>query len=280
MKVDFHCHTTASDGTLSPEALIELAKEQGIEALAITDHDTTAGFKEAKPFAEAAGIRLIPGVEISCEWQGLTIHVVALDFDPDNSVLQKGLESIRVMRWERAERISDKLKKKRIPGALEAVKRAISGEIVGRVHFADFLQKEGIVKDTQQAFDLYLKQGRPAYTKQEWPEMKTIVQWILAAGGIAVIAHPYIYKMTRGKLNRMIQDFVAYGGQAIEVVNQPSVCSEQIGMADRAERYGLWASLGSDFHKPDQSYRNLGWLAPMPEKCVPVWRHFKIPLQK
>jgi len=278
MKVDFHCHTTASDGTLSPEALIELAKEQGIEALAITDHDTTAGFKEAKPFAEAAGIRLIPGVEISCEWQGLTIHVVALDFDPDNSVLQQGLESIRVMRWERAERISDKLEKKRIPGALEAVKRAISGEIVGRVHFADFLQKEGIVKDTQQAFDRYLKQGRPAYTKQEWPEMKTIVEWILAAGGIAVIAHPHIYKMTRGKLNRMIQDFVAYGGQAIEVVNQPRVCSEQVGMADRAERYGLWASLGSDFHKPDQSYRNLGWLAPMPEKCDPVWRHFKTPL--
>jgi len=279
MKVDFHCHTTASDGSLSPEALIDLAKAQGLEALAITDHDTTAAFQVAQPFAKAAGICLISGVEISCEWQGLTIHVVGLDFAPDNPTLQQGLAAIRAMRWERAERISAKLEKKRIFGALEAVKQAISGEIVGRVHFADFLQKAGFVQDTQQAFDRYLKQGRPGYVKQQWPEMKRVVDWIVAAGGIAVIAHPHIYKMSRSKLNRMIQDFVAYGGQAIEVVNQPRVCAEQIGMADRAERYGLWASMGSDFHRPEQTYRNLGWLAPLPEKCDPVWRHFKSKLR-
>ncbi len=278
MKVDFHCHTTASDGTLSPEALIDLAVNQQLNALAITDHDTTAGYEAAKPYAEQIGIRLVPGVEISCEWRGATIHVVALDFDPENAVLQEGLAQIREMRWERAERISEKLEKKQIHGALDAVKDKLSGEIVGRVHFADFLQQGGWVKDTQQAFDRYLKQGRPAYTKQVWPEMEAIVQWVRAAGGMAIIAHPHIYKMTRGKLNQMIQDFVRYGGQGIEVVNQPRVCSDQLGMADRAERYGLWSSMGSDFHKPEQTYRNLGWLAPMPDKCDPVWHHFKKPI--
>ena len=93
-----------------------------------------------------------------------------------------------------------------------------------------------------------------------------------------MIAHPHIYKMTSNKLNRMIEDFKEAGGQAIEVVNQPRRCAEQIGMADRAERFGLYASLGSDFHRPEQTWRGLGWLAPMPEKCRPVWELFKTPL--
>lgn len=274
LKIDLHCHTTQSDGKLSPLELIDLAKAQNIDVLAITDHDTTSGYEMAKSYAKEQGIVLVPAAEVSCEWQGRVIHVVALDVDVENPLFQAGLEQIRAMRWERAERISAKLEKKNIFGALESVKTQVSGDIVGRVHFADFLQRRGLVKDTQQAFDRYLKQGRPAYTKQEWPTMEKVVGWIREAGGVAVIAHPGIYKMTSGKLNRMIQDFIEYGGQAMEVVNHPHVNSEQTGMADRAERYGLWASIGSDFHKPEQTYRNLGWLANMPEKCEPVWNHF------
>jgi predicted metal-dependent phosphoesterase TrpH len=113
------------------------------------------------------------------------------------------------------------------------------------------------------------------YAPVEWPELTEVVDWILDARGVAVIAHPHIYKISSNKLNKMIEDFKAAGGQALEVVNQPRPCAEQIGMAQRAERYELYASLGSDFHRPEQSWRDLGWLAPMPKACQPVWQLFE-----
>lgn len=271
MKIDLHCHTQISDGSLSPRSLIDLAIEQAITTLAITDHDTTLGYEQIKDYAKDSGMQLIPASEISCQWRGHTIHVVGLNIDVANPVLQSGLKQNRVKRWLRAFEMDAKFQKRRYEGVLKDILPSIQEGMIGRSHFAQTLIAKGWVKDQQQAFDRFLKKGRPMYAEVDWPELSEVVQWITDAGGIAVIAHPYIYKMTSNKLNQMIEEFKQAGGKAIEVVNQPRVCSNQIGMADRAERYGLYASQGSDFHRPEQTWRGLGWLAPMPKKCRPVW---------
>lgn len=271
MKADFHCHTTASDGSLSPQALIDRAKHYEITDLAITDHDTTKGYESVIDYAQTQGINLITGTEISCQWQGKTIHIVGLNFAVNNPILQAGLLWNRVLRWQRAFQMIHNFKQKNVHQVFEDLMPMVKTSMVGRAHFAQLLMNRGIVGTQQQAFDRYLTKGRPGYAPVDWPQLSEVVGWITQAGGVAVIAHPHIYKMTRNKLNLMIAEFKAAGGQAIEVVNQPYVCSEQTGMADRAVRFELYASLGSDFHRPEQTWRGLGWLAPMPEKCTPVW---------
>ena len=282
MKVDFHCHTRASDGALTPEQLIDRACDYKVTSMAITDHDTTAGYQQVKEYATERGIQLYSGAEISCHWQGHTIHLVALDFDVDNQGLQNGLASIRGLRWERAQQILTKLSNR--PNFqnhdLEQLLHQQVGEgVVGRGHFAQMLIELEYVKNTQQAFDKYLKQGRVAYVPSEWPELPEVVKLINQAGGVAVIAHPSVYKFTNRKLNKMIEDFKNAGGQGIEVVNAPQTTSESLGMAERANRYELFASMGSDFHRPEHSWRGLGWLAELPAACTPVWQAFKTPLQ-
>ncbi len=273
-KADFHCHTTMSDGSLTPEELINRAVEYQLTHLAITDHDTTKGYEEALPFAEQTNIQLISGAEISCQWQKHTIHIVGLEMDVENKQLQEGLERNRQIRIKRAEEIDEKAKS-RFGSLLEKIKPKLKEGMIGRNHFAQELIAQGIVKDQTQAFNKYLKQGRPLYAPVIWPELEEVVKWIVEAGGIAVIAHPHIYKITKNKLNKMIVEFKESGGRAIEVVNQPRVCSEQTGMADRAIRHGLLASQGSDFHRPEHTWRGLGWLAPMPKDVDPIWNHLK-----
>ncbi len=275
-KADYHCHTTISDGSLTPEQLIDLAMEHDVTHLAITDHDTTGGYEAGLPFAKAKGLQLISGTEISCQWQGHTIHIVGLEMDITNDALQAGLKWNRVLRWQRAFEIDAKASKK-FGSLLENILPTIKGGMIGRNHFAHEMIARGLVKDQGKAFDKYLKQGRSLYAKVDWPELSEIVQWITGAGGIAVMAHPHVYKMSAHKLNTMLKEFKDAGGEGIEVVNQPRVCSEQLGMADRAKRLGLYASQGSDFHRPEHTWRGLGWLAPMPVGTDPIWNHFTKP---
>lgn len=273
-KPDFHCHTTLSDGSLTPKELIERAVQFEVTHLAITDHDSTKGYEQAVPFAEKTNVELISGTEISCQWQKHTIHIVGLQMDIANQQLQAGLEQNCQIRIERAQAIDEKAKP-RFGSLLEKIKPKLKEGMIGRNHFAQELIAQGIVSDQNQAFNKYLKQGRSLYAPVVWPELTEVVKWIVEAGGIAVIAHPHIYKMTKNKLNKMIEEFKQAGGKGIEVVCQPRVCSDQIGMADRAKRHGLYASLGSDFHRPEHTWRGLGWLATMPEGVDPIWNYLK-----
>ncbi len=278
MKVDLHCHTTASDGSLTPKEIIDLALEHEIELLSITDHDTTAGYESIKRYALERGIQLISGAEISCLWNNHTIHIVGLNFDVDNPTLQSGLEGIRQQRLLRSTQILEKLKQHpniEIDDIEQQLNKIVGVGIVGRGHFAELLIRHGYVKNGQQAFNKYLKKGKPAYAPSQWPELNQVVKWINQAGGVAVIAHPGIYKLTSRKLNRLISDFKLAGGQAIEVVNQPRHSADIIGMAERANNHKLYASIGSDFHTPAHTWRGLGWLAPLPQNAQPVWHLFE-----
>lgn len=270
---DLHCHSTASDGVLTPRALVERATGMGVDVLALTDHDELRGLEEAAATAEAQGIRLIHGVEVSVTWSGSTVHVVGLAVDPAHSGLVAGLAGNRGGRAARARAMADELARMGIAGALEgAYAFADNRDLIGRTHFARFLVERGVVKDVKTVFKKFLVKGKPGYVHHEWAALGDALAWIRAAGGVSVLAHPGRYHFGPERMRRLLTDFKDLGGDGIEVVSG-SHTAEQIPVyADLAEQYGLMASVGSDFHAPGEGGRELGRLARLPERCRPIWR--------
>ncbi|MGJ0430596.1 PHP domain-containing protein [Methylobacter sp.] len=273
---DLHCHSTASDGALSPTELIKRAHEQGVTSLALTDHDTTAGLAEARATAAASGIKLISGIELSTSWHDKCFHIVGLGIDPDYGPLAQATQNLQTVRLERAEKIAQKLEKKRIPGAFEAVKRAAGDSMITRTHFADFLLSQHHVSTQQEAFDRYLARGKPAYVSTPWAELEQAINWITESGGIAVLAHPLRYKLTANWMKRLLTAFKEAGGQGIEVVTSRISADEIKLVAGYAARFELAGSAGSDFHNPENQWVELGRLALLPPHIKPVWELLEV----
>ncbi len=268
MIIDLHCHSTASDGTLAPAAVVARAAAQGVTMLALTDHDTTAGLAEAAAAARRQGLHFVPGIELSALWAGMTIHVVGLDIDPDHPVLQAGQARQAEERARRAQAMVARLLELGFEGAEAALPEDLRG--AGRSHFARWLVAEGHAKDWRAAFKRYLSRGRPAYVPGRWPALEEVVAWIRAAGGVPVLAHPARYRLTHAKLERLLRQFVAAGGEALEVVSSSHGPEDRLRMARLATRLGLAASAGSDFHGPG-GFVELGRDLSLPEGCRPVW---------
>lgn len=272
---DLHSHSTASDGSLSPTDLVARAIEHNVDVLALTDHDGTEGICEAQHVAKGSGLRLIAGVEISVTWAKSTVHIVGLDIDPDNDILQQGLRTMRNERVGRAEEIANRLDKAGIPDALAGAKKYASEVMLGRLHFAQFLVEQGYAKDIKAVFKRYLVRNKPGYVPGEWATLEDAVNWITSAGGHAVIAHPARYKMTATKRRRLITDFKEAGGIGFEVVSGRQHPEEVKTLAALADQFELLASCGSDFHTPDNTWVELGKLAVLPKRCSPIWNKFK-----
>ncbi len=247
------------------------AKAQGVTTLALTDHDTVEGVSRAQAAAADAGLTLIPGIEFSSQWGKGGVHIVGLGIDIRSPALHIALQSQQLARENRALAIAERLELLGIPGALAGAQAESGGGQLGRPHFAQFLVAQGKVKDAGAAFKKYLGAGKPADVKFQWPDMEQVVRWIHEAGGLAVLAHPKKYPLTRTKMCALIHDFAELGGDALEVISgqQPSGVAEDL--ARIAEREGLAASCGSDFHRPDAPWQELGNFGPLPERCRPVW---------
>ena len=271
---DLHCHSTASDGALSPTELIKRAHQHGVTAIALTDHDTVAGIAEAQAVATEIGIQLISGIELSTSWQNKCFHLVGLGINPLYPPLRDATCNLQMIRMERAQKIAEKLEKKRIPGALEAVKKSAGEGMITRTHFADFLLSQGHVSSQQEAFDRYLGEGKAAFVSTTWPELELAVNWITQSGGIAVLAHPLRYKLTASWMKRLLLVFKQVGGQGIEVVTGRYNADEIKTLAGYAARFELAGSVGSDFHDPANTWVELGRLAPLPVNIKPVWELF------
>ena len=272
---DLHSHSTASDGVLTPAALMQRAAVQGVDFLALTDHDGLSGLADAARVSEQLKFKLVPGVEISITWGNATVHVVGLHVDPSDPVLNQGLSTIRQGRRTRAERMAEALARVGIPGALEgAYVHAINKDLIGRTHFARFLVEKKIVKDVKTVFKKFLVKGKPGYVPHEWTSLNEAVNWIHAAGGQAVIAHPGRYSFGREKMRLLLSEFKDMGGEGIEVVTGSHTPDQGTVYADLAVEFGLMASVGSDFHAPGEGGRELGRLAPLPERCTPVWQNW------
>lgn len=276
--IDLHCHSTASDGALSPQELVERAATQGVTHLALTDHDTVAGLSAAALSAAQKGVTLITGTELSCVWRSHTIHIVGLDFDPENRDFRDALAVQNANRWARARAIADKLGKTGVDDLLGKATAKADGDVPGRPHFARVLMDEGVVRDSAQAFKRYLGQGKPGDVRAYWPGLGEVVQWILGAGGVAVLAHPRKYKMTASRLSALVSDFKQAGGKAMEVSTSGQSSGDLGFLAELCRREKLLASQGSDFHFPGAPWCELGRIAKMPDGIEPVWHHFKSPV--
>lgn len=269
---DLHTHSTASDGTLTPTELIARAGAAGVRVLALTDHDNTDGLAEAARAADAQGLILIPGVEISVTWNTLTVHVVGLRLDPAGAELQTGLARLMEFRAWRAEEIGRRLAKHGIDDAYAGARALAQGRLVGRTHFARFLVGQRRAADTSEVFRHFLTRGKPGHVPGDWASLEEALGWIRGAGGEAVIAHPARYGLTRSRMQRLLGEFRELGGVGVEVVTGSHSRDEAFTFARHAREQRLRASAGSDYHGPENPWLELGRLPPLPEGCMPLWR--------
>ena len=274
MKVDLHCHSNVSDGLLPPGELAHRAADRGVELLALTDHDDIAGLAEARAAADERGMRFLDGTEVSVSWRDdASFHIVGLGIDPAHSALAAGLQSIRAGRDGRARRIAEALDQAGIHGAYEGAARlAEKASIISRAHFARFLVERKVARDVKSVFDHYLAKGKPGYVPHEWASITDALAWIGGAGGVAVLAHPLRYRVSRDELRVFLGEFKERGGQGIEVACGAHTREEVLECARLARYFGLKASVASDFHGPGESYADLGMMPPLPEDLDPVWR--------
>jgi len=274
LSIDLHTHSNRSDGTLSPAELVQRAAAAGIEVLALTDHDTVGGLDEAQSAASATGVRLVPGVEISAAWRAQSIHVLGIWIDPAAAPLRQQLGTQEERRRIRMRKICARLSQLSLPGdELLAAVEAAPG-LPTRAHLAEALRAGGHVSGTQEAFRKYLGRGKAAHVAADWPGLDEVVAWITAAGGVATLAHPARYALSAGGRRRLLADFVAAGGGAVEVVSGANGAGHVEASAMLALRFGLTGSVGSDFHDPQQIWNPLGRSLKLPDCVVPVWRSF------
>ena len=272
LNADLHCHSVVSDGTMTPEDLAARAAANGVELWALTDHDEIGGQHRAAAAARERGMKYLTGTEISVTFANVTVHIVGLGFDPDNTAMRQGLADTRGGRGARAMEMSDQLAKVGIKDAYEGALRYVGNpELVSRTHFARFLVETGVCKETSEVFRKYLTEGKPGYVPHRWASLGNAVQWITQAGGAAVIAHPARYKFTANEEYALFTEFKAHGGRGVEVVTGSHTAAEALRYAETAREFGLAASRGSDFHSPDESHTDLGLLPYLPGELTPVW---------
>lgn len=272
MIFDLHTHTRCSDGALPPGELLARAIDQGVDVLAVTDHDTLEAYGQLP--GDPGPLRLVHGIEFSTEWERTGVHVVGLDFDLHAEAVRAGVDFQTRARLQRAARIAEVLEKRGVPDALDGAAALAEGGYIGRPHFARYLVEIGKARNLQAAFKKYVGDGTAANIRQHWADLPQVVQWIRESGGIAVLAHPLKYKMTRSRLKRLLAAFVRAGGQGLEVVSGQQNPQQTAGLAELCAQMKLLASCGSDFHAPGARWAELGAFAPLPDGVVPVWEHF------
>jgi predicted metal-dependent phosphoesterase TrpH len=268
-RIDLHTHSDCSDGLLSPESLVALAAQRQVELLALTDHDTVSGCGPASAACAAAAIRFVPGIELSCQWREREIHIVGLQLDVADAALLSHCGAVLARRRERIHAMTQRLSRAGLPGQ-ELAALTLKAALPTRTHLARALCRLGVADSMQQAFERWLKRGRPGYVSAQWPQLATAVQRIVEAGGIAVLAHPHRYTVSHGVLRELVGEFKAAGGEGIEVSLSGMGPADADRAAALARRYELAGSTGSDFHEPDLPWRPLGRFAKLPDLITPI----------
>lgn len=258
MSIDLHTHTTFSDGTFSPKELVKYACEKGLNAIAVTDHDTTDGVAEAMSATENIPLEVIPGIELSSMYEDKEIHIVGLFIDPNDKILKSELEGLRKSREERNVLMAEKLTEKGLPITYEEVFSFSGGSIITRAHFAGVLVEKGFVTSVNEAFTRFLGDGCPCYIQRSLPSAEKSIDMILKNGGLAVLAHPLLYKMGNEHLEHMINRLAEKGLAAIEAYYSTHSPSDTKRICELAEKNSLLLSGGSDFHGSNKKGLDLG----------------------
>lgn len=265
-RFDFHAHSTASDGALSPELLMRRAARNGATHVALTDHDQLAGLAQARQCAEALGMNFVDGVEISVSWRGMSVHIVGLHFDVTNACLVQGLMGNASGRAKRAVIMAEQLEEIGVQNALERALAEADGrmDLLARTHFARVLVADKRAQNVRQVFQNYLTEGKPGFVAHQWAELSDAVHWIVEAGGVAVLAHPGRYPHDASSELDLVQEFVRLGGQAIEVITGAHSKKQIRHYAQMCAQLNLCASSGSDFHGVNESKMDVGRVPNLP----------------
>ena len=255
-RIDLHTHTNFSDGSFSPAALVELAHNKGLNILAITDHDTTDGLAEAMEAAQGLPLELIPGIELSTEFQGRETHILGYFIDRHDPLFQTRLKRLRSTRLERLHLILDRLHTLNVEISLAEVKHVAGSGTIGRPHIAQMLIEKGYVKGMKEAFERFLGGRGKAYVRRVVPEAAEIIAWITDAGGIPILAHPYWEGMNTNETVASCRTMVEQGLRGLEVFYGAFSARQISSNLHLAHQFGLLVTGGSDFHgtfKPEIS---------------------------
>ncbi len=260
-EVDLHMHSTCSDGTMKPEELVELAEKKGLKAISITDHDTICHVKEVLAAAKDKSVEVIPGIEVSADFSGGTMHILGYFINPDDEGLYEMLRNFRSGREERNPKIIEKLNQLGVDISYAEVLKVAGSSIVGRPHIARVLIEKGYAKNHREAFDLYLAKGAKAYCDRVRAEAKTIIGKIHGAGGVAVLAHPKQLNAPNSEaLETIVVELIEYGLDGIEVYSSCQNKKESAEYLKVAEKLNLIVTGGSDFHGGNKTNITMGTL--------------------
>ena len=253
-RLDLHLHTTHSDGSCTPTEVVGLAHQAKVTALAITDHDITSGISEAITAGERYGIEIIPGVEISSIMGNSELHILGYFLDWQDTLLNERFKGLRDSRHRRNPQIVDRLQGLGIDITYDEVRALAGSDSVGRPHIARALMDKGVVASAKEAFDRFLGDGKPAYVPRDLPSPAEAIQWIKAARGLAVLAHPTWVKLTDQSLAELLLQLKANGLDGVEVYYSTHAARQTQEYLRLAQQLGLLVTGGSDFHgltKPD-----------------------------
>jgi predicted metal-dependent phosphoesterase TrpH len=259
MHIDLHTHTTESDGTLTPSQLVRYAKEKGLSAIAVTDHDTIDGNQEALREGKAVGLEVIPGVEISVDHSPGSMHMLGYFINSEDTTLQEKLALLQESRADRNPRIIAKLNELGLDITYDEVVKVSGGGQTGRPHIAQVLKHKGYTKSIQEAFDKYLGKGAPAYFDKFRLEPADAMAMITNAGGIPVLAHPFtLHCKSPGELEALVKSLVPQGLKGIEVYYSEHDPQQTSQYQSLAKDYNLAMTGGSDFHGENMNGIDLG----------------------
>ncbi len=269
--IDLHCHSVYSDGSLTLSELVEHVVQFGVETLSITDHDSIGIHHEIAQSGLALPCNVLPGIEISCSFNNREVHIVGLNVNINDTGLCDFVSRQQDCRRERLLNYAYKLEKVGLKGVDEQVTK-LSAEAVTRTHLSQILVNMGYVQDANRAFKKYIGRKGRAYVAMQWPSIQDVVEVIVNSGGVAVIAHPGRYQLSRKQLELLMIEFVEAKGQAIEL-SYPNIEPQLIHwLTDKALSLNMYASQGSDFHNPQWRWVKPGFFPPLPKAAPPVWQ--------
>lgn len=255
-KIDLHVHSTASDGTMSPEKLVELAYRQGLAAIAVSDHDTAEGFAAAYEAGQRLGVEVVPAIEISTKY-GRAVHILGYYIDTESPALKALLDWIVEDRDSRNKKMAQLMAADGLPISYEAMHERF-GTVIGRPHFAQLLVELGLAHSVRDAFDRFVEKGQKYYQPRNILPIDRAIGIILEAGGIATLAHPFQYRLDEAGLRELIEHCMNLGVLAMECRYSGYSKEQSDYLEALAEEYGLLKTGGSDFHGSNKPHISLG----------------------
>ena len=256
--IDLHVHSTASDGTYTPGEVVKLAANKGLSAIALTDHDTIDGVKEAMQAANEYGIELIPGIEFSTAYEKREVHMLGLFIDPDNHSLNERLNELVATRDRRNEQMALNLRNAGIDITIPELVKMFPNAILTRAHFARYMYEKGYISDIRVAFDKYIGDGRPCYVRREKISAKEVIDLIKNAGGIPILAHPMLYGFNERELKECVASLTHSGLMGIEAIYSRNKGLDESKVRAVARENSLLISGGSDFHGANKPGLDIG----------------------